>query len=99
MSLFIDENLNATKLDFLIRCDINIVTCGIKLKIGLIRYCIVAIYRPHTDNVTDFCNVLSSILTRVTKLRNIKLVLVEDVNVNLLRENDICVIVLCEYLI
>ena len=54
VSLFIDKNLNATKLDFMTRCDVNIETCANKLRICLIQYHSVAIYRPHSGNVLNF---------------------------------------------
>ena len=72
--------------------------CTIKLKIGLIQYYFVAIYRPHSGNVSEFCNALSNIFTRIPNLRNNKVILVGDFNVNLLRENDNSVRVLCDYL-
>ena len=64
------------------RYDINIETCPIKLKIALIQYNIVAIYRPHSGDAYEFYNALSSSLKRILNSYN-KLFLVGDFNGNI----------------
>ena len=56
------------------------------------------IYRPHSGNVNDFCDALSSIFTQIPNLKINKVSLVGDFNISILSENDISVEVLCDFL-
>ena len=83
VSIFVKCAYEAVKLDSLSMLNSTIEICSAKIKVGNYHVVIIAIYRPHEDSISNFNDVLESLL-RAEILKGVDLVIVTgDMNINI----------------
>ena len=97
VSIFFSNSVEAKVLDQVTVCNACIETCSIKFQVRSYTYYVVAIYRPHSGTVQEFCNALRDVFVRLPNLSSSRVALIGDFNVNLLHQ-DLNVRTLCEFL-
>lgn len=82
VSVFVRESFSAFKLDEFSVVDNTVESCVVKLSLVSLDLYIIAVYRPHSDTVVNFCNSLHALLSCNLFRRDV--CLMGDLNVNLL---------------
>ena len=86
VSVYVRDNFNSRKVEELSMVSETIEICTVEvLHGGLLKY-ILSIYRPHSDSVESFIDVLDTILNN-NILRFETCILLGDININLLSDN------------
>ena len=87
VSLYSDKTLTVEPIRELTLCTDLIETCVAEVNIGSELMVILAVYRPHSGTVEQFCQILDELL-HSQHLRNKSLILLGDLNINLLKQHD-----------
>lgn len=82
VSVFISNLLKVRKIDELCFCNETIESCAVCIEIGGAKVIIIGIYRPHTDNISNFNHVLENLLGHEI-LNSCKVFILGDFNLNL----------------
>ena len=87
VSIFVDDRMSATKLPELSISNATIETCSVKVRYENLNVIVICVYRPHSDNISNFTRSLIDILTN-SSLSQQKIFLLGDFNVNLLCDDN-----------
>ena len=87
MSLYNDKTLTVELIMELSLCTDIIEACVAEANIDSELTVLLALYRPHSGTVEQFCHVLDELL-HSQHLRNKSLILLGDLNIKLLNQHD-----------
>ena len=86
VSVFVDRRFSSSKLDEISISDPAIECTAVKIDLNNFQLYLIAIYKPHGENAQNFILKLIQILNN-SILRNQKVVLMGDFNINLLNDD------------
>ena len=86
VSVYVNCDINSRKIEHLSFCNSTIEICTVEIIQNGLNIFILGIYRPHTDSIENFSDILSDTLEDAI-LRGKHLVLLGDLNINILNEN------------
>ena len=84
ISIFVKENLKATKIDKLSYCNSTIEVCTVEFAFGKQHVFVLGIYRPHSDTIDNFNKLFSDILDSKL-LKNKICIITGDLNICLMK--------------
>ena len=87
ISIFINENFKAKKIDSFSFCNNSIEICTTEVYFGNKNAIVIGIYRPHSDTIDNFNLVFSDILDKL-QLKNKFCIIMGDLNICLLKPNN-----------
>ena len=86
ISIFIKENLNASKIEEFSYCNETIEICAVEFYFGNQLIIILGLYRPHSDAIDNFNLIFSDIFSS-QRFKNKFCVIMGDLNICLLKTN------------
>ena len=84
VSVFIDENYVSNCVQNLSFCNSTIEVCTVDISVNDLNFTIIAIYRPHSDSIQNFCDFFSVFLNN-SYFRNKFCIVLGDLNICLLK--------------
>ena len=87
VSLYIKNQYDATYVDELSYSSSTIEVCTVDVKVNNFNIIFIAIYRPHSDTVSNFSDELSTLLENI-HLRNKFCIIMGDLNICLLKSES-----------
>ena len=88
VSVYIKDCYLSSKIETLCVSNSIIELCSVDVVIGGVNWCLLGIYRPHSETPETFTSFLEEILQSVT-LRNKNCIVLGDININLLLNNSV----------
>ena len=98
ISVFYKPTLNAQVLDDFSISNECIESVSIKYSVRGIVYYVIAIYRPHSGTIPDFCNALDDLLSKISNINSVRVIITGDININILHTSCPRVINFCNNL-
>ena len=87
VSIYVKDSFISSKIVELCISNLSIELCAVEVVIGGESWCLLGIYRPHSDSPENFTYMIEQILQN-NKLRNKNCIILGDINLNLLLENS-----------
>ena len=87
VSIYMKNHIKHEFIPELSTCTETIEICTVRVNTDNLIFFVLAIYRPHSDDIPNFSVMLDSILNN-SILRNKNCILLGDININLTLEND-----------
>ena len=88
VSIFVKNNFLSHKLEEISYASSDIEICSVDVVMGGASWCLLGIYRPVNGNQESFMHEIENILQNNSALRNRKILILGDININLLLQNS-----------
>ena len=88
VSVFVSVDLLSSRICDLCFSNITIETIAVEVSMGGSNWCLLGVYRPHSDTPLNFTQSMENILSS-DKLQNKKCIVMGDLNIDLLLENSV----------